>query len=132
MRRRGLVNISTIERRNDEKEEFFSLLNELRLKTVIVEGRRDKAALERFNFKKIKVLNKGKSLYSLAEKFRVGGIIILTDFDPEGEEIAKKLTKILVKLGVRVDVKDRKMLRALFLKNKINTIEGLKKLFSDR
>lgn len=92
---------------------------------MIVEGIRDKRALKMFKFSNVHTIN--KSLYETATKF-TGAVLVFTDFDPEGERIAKKLTELLVKVGCRVDVISRKRARRLFIKNKMNTIEGLRKL----
>jgi len=100
-------------------------LDELKDFQVIVEGKRDKIALEIFGFSDVHIIN--KSLYETASEF-TGRILVLTDFDPEGEKIAKKLSDILIKVGCRVEFVKRKKLKTLFIKNKINTVEGLKKL----
>ncbi len=106
-------------------EKLFESLEEVKDCQVIVEGMRDRKALESFGFSKIHVLN--SSLYETAMKFH-GRVLVLTDFDPEGEEIAKKLSVLLEKAGCRVDYVRRKKLKNLFIKNKVNTVEGLKNL----
>ena len=113
----------------EEKEELLLLLEEIKDKNVIVEGRRDKAALIDLGFRHVTVLNNSKGFYEISEKFIGKEVLILSDFDSEGEEIAKKLSEVLVKVGAKVDRIDRKKLRRLFIKNKINTVEALKKLF---
>ena len=112
----------------DCKEELFSFLMKMKSKSVVVEGKRDEKALKDFGFTDIQVLNRANGIFDASEKLP-GDVLILTDFDAEGEKIAKKLRVVLVKMGKIADNKDRKVLRRLFLKNKINTIEGLKKLF---
>lgn len=106
-------------------ERLFDALEEVKDCQVIVEGIKDKRALESIGFSKIHVLN--SSLYETAMGFR-GVVLVLTDFDPEGEEIARKLSALLAKAGCRVDSVRRKKLKSLFIKNKINTVEGLKNL----
>lgn len=106
-------------------EKLIETLEEVKDFQVIVEGKRDRRALESLGFSKIHVLN--SSFYEMAMKFQ-GHVLVLTDFDPEGEEIAGKLSALLEKAGCRVDYSTRKKLKSLFIKNKINTVEGLKRL----
>ena len=122
--KRGKVKTSSTEKL---LEKLFELLNEAKDEKVIVEGKRDKVALKNLGFEKVWTINRNKSLYYVASGFE-GSVLVLTDFDPEGEKLAKKLTRYLVKMGCKVDKKKRKKLRRIFLKNKLNTIEGIKKL----
>jgi len=114
---------------DEYKEELLHLLNELKSLRVIVEGRKDKISLEELGFKKIVVLNNYSGFFDVVSKIKDEEVLILTDFDPEGEEIAKKIRGLLIKMGKNVDVRDRKKLRKLFIKNKLSTVEGLKRLF---
>ncbi len=111
--------------KNGESEknrtELFEFLEKLKNKTAIVEGKRDKQALCSFGFTKVFAIN-GKNLYEVGQQ-HTEQTIILTDFDSEGEELAQKLT-----LFLRSDAYSRKKLRELFIKNKINTVQSLKKL----
>ena len=111
----------------DCKDEIISFLVGIKSKSVVVEGKRDEEVLKRIGFNDIQVLNRTKGIFDASDKLP-RNVSILTDFDTEGEEIAKKLSEVLKKMGKRVDAKNRKALRKLFLKNMINTIEGLKKL----
>jgi len=111
--------------KNVEKEALFEFLKKLKQKTVIVEGKRDKQALCSFGFTKVFALN-GKNLYEFAAQTPKSDTIILTDFDSEGDELAKKLS-----LFLNSDTYSRKKLRTLFIKNKINTVQSLKKLVND-
>ena len=77
------------------------------------------------------VLNKKKGLFEFSSEFK-GRVLVLTDFDPEGERIAKKLTELLLKVGCKVEREERNKLRRLFLKNKINTVESLRKIFTQK
>lgn len=109
---------------NEYREKLFLLLNELRKEQTMVEGKRDKKALEELGFSKVYTINRNKGLYDVVSDF-YGKVLVLTDFDPEGEKLEKNLSELLVKNGCEVDTKNRRKLRRLFLKNKINTIEGL-------
>ncbi len=93
--------------------------------TVVVEGIRDKKVLDRLGFSDVRKIN--GSLYDFAMKFS-GSVLVMTDFDPEGEKIAKKLSVLLTKAGCRVERAKRNKLRRLFIKNKVNTVEGMRRL----
>jgi len=99
---------------------------------VLVEGKRDEKALKKLGFKKVFVLNRSKGFFDLSDKLREKEVLILTDFDPEGEKIASRITKILVKMNSKVRKNMRRKLKKLFITNKINTIEGLRNLFSKK
>ncbi|HIQ50301.1 MAG TPA: toprim domain-containing protein [Nanoarchaeota archaeon] len=107
----------------DEEKELLEYFDEIKSFPVIVEGKKDKAVLKKLGFKKIIILNK-KSLYESVCKYEEEKIIILTDFDKKGEELAKKLELFLRKS----DRNARNKLRMLFRKNNLNTIEGINKV----
>lgn len=93
---------------------------------VIVEGIKDKASLELVGFKNI-VVWQGKPYYKkieeivgLAKKTKTE-VIILTDFDKKGKQLYKIIKKELIKEGIKINDKLRKML----LKEKISHVEGL-------
>ncbi|HDI02786.1 MAG TPA: hypothetical protein ENF95_01480 [Candidatus Aenigmarchaeota archaeon] len=128
MRRRGKGKTYSIE---EHREELMEFLTELKSECVIVEGIKDKRALKIFGFSDVHVLNKKKGLFEFSSEFK-GRVLVLTDFDPEGERIAKKLTELLLKVGCKVEREERNKLRRLFLKNKINTVESLRKIFTQK
>ena len=109
------------------REELFSLLDEIKSFKIIVEGIKDKKALETFGFSDVSTINRNKGLYDVAMSFN-GKVLVFTDFDPGGEKIAKKLSELLRKTGCIVDTNTRRKLRRLFIKNKINTVECLERL----
>jgi 5S rRNA maturation endonuclease (ribonuclease M5) len=72
-----------------EIEAFLELKNLVEkmneeISCVIVEGRKDKEALERIGYK-------GRIVYAGRFKKGKGKVVILTDFDEEGKEIARRL-----------------------------------------
>jgi 5S rRNA maturation endonuclease (ribonuclease M5) len=74
-----------------EIEAFLELKNLVEkmneeISCVIIEGRKDKEALERIGYK-------GKIMYANRFKISNGMVAILTDFDKEGKEIAKRIVK---------------------------------------
>ncbi len=106
------------------EEKLFKTLDEVKERQVIVEGKRDREALCLFGFTKIITINRG--LYETAEDIKGKEVIILTDFDAEGKEIAKKLNLFLQSLGFKVDRETRRKIGFLFTKMKIRKIEELR------
>ncbi len=91
---------------------------------IIVEGKKDRSALEKLGIScKIFVLNK-KPLFAVAEE--VAAIhreaIILTDLDAEGRKLYGTLNTLLQHLGVSVDNSFRNF---LFRNTKLRQIEGI-------
>lgn len=91
-------------------------------KLVIVEGLKDKRALQSFGVKRIKVL-KGRALYKVVEEVTDKEIVILTDLDKAGKKIYSILKDNFSQRGVKVDNKLREF---LFKETKLRQIEGLK------
>lgn len=93
---------------------------------VIVEGKKDKAALGKIGIhNNVFVLN-AKPLFVVAEEIAelYGGAVILTDLDEEGKKLYGKLNTLLQRQGVRVD----NSLRNLLFKNtRLRQIEGIDK-----
>jgi len=112
--------------RKKAEEELFKLLEEAKDKNVIVEGKRDKEVLCSLGFKKIFTINKG--LYETTEKIKENEVLILTDFDKEGIEIAKKLNLFLQSFRHKVDGETRRKTGLMFVKLRIKKIEELKSL----
>ena len=90
---------------------------------VIVEGKKDRSALEKFGIKNIIELTK-KPLFQIVEEVSISTdeCIILTDLDKKGKEIYGKLSSDLQKSGVRVNNKFREF---LFKHTKLRQIEGI-------
>lgn len=110
--------------RKEIGEDLLSLLEKLREKQVIVEGKRDKKVLYSLGLKKITTINKG--IYETAEKVKDKEVLILTDFDKEGKQIAKKLNLFLLSLGCKVDKESRRKIGLMFAKLRIKKIEELR------
>ncbi len=109
--------------KEDKEKELLEYLEEIKGFTVIVEGVKDKKVLESIGFRHIIMLNP-KGLAECVNGIEEEEVVVLTDFDKKGEELAKKLELFLRK--PRRDI--RKKLRKLFTKSGISTIEGLKKM----
>ena len=95
-------------------------------KTVIVEGRKDKEALEALGAGNVFCLNH-RPVYEVTEEVaaRSRKVVILTDLDREGKKLYGKIRTHLQFLGVEVDNYFREF---LLRKTKIRQIEGLRRL----
>ena len=94
---------------------------------IIVEGDRDVSALRALGVPEpLEKLNVGSSLLNFCEDIarRYGSFILLTDWDPKGEELAKRLEGYLVTAGAEVDVTLRRRL-GRHLPYRIHEVESL-------
>ncbi len=91
-------------------------------KLIIVEGPKDKKALEQLGIKNIITLK--KPLFSVVEEvaLKTKECIILTDLDPTGKRLYSTLSRDLKKHGVKVDKSFREY---LFKETKLRQIEGI-------
>src|SRR3989344_6838126 len=92
-------------------------------KAVLVEGPKDKLALEQFSIPHLFVLSQ-EPLYAVAETIaaRHRDVVVLTDLDAEGKKLYGKLIPLLKKLGVRIDTEFREF---LLRETPLSHIEGL-------
>lgn len=92
-------------------------------KAIIVEGPKDRAALEHFAVPVTAVLSE-QPLFAVAERIAAShrDAVILTDLDAEGRKLYAKLVPILQRLGVRIDGSFREF---LFRETELAHIEGL-------
>jgi 5S rRNA maturation endonuclease (ribonuclease M5) len=95
-------------------------------KLIIVEGRKDRDALERLGIVNVITLNK-RPLHEVVEdvSFMNRRVIILTDFDRMGKKLYGTLAQGLQHFGVEVDNRFREFL----YKEHISHIEGLASYF---
>ena len=100
-------------------EQLYEEIDKLKNVRVIVEGKKDKKALEEVGFKNVVTLD--KPLFAVVEKITDKKVVVLTDLDKKGKQIYGKLKKDLNKRGVFVDDK----VRNLLFKTKLRQIEGL-------
>lgn len=108
-----------------KNNEILDYIEKLKKKNriIIVEGRKDKEALERLGLKNIVTLSK-KPIFQIIEEVSEKNkrVIILTDLDKHGKELFGKLNSGLQYHGVKVDNKFREF---LFKKTKLRQIEGI-------
>jgi len=112
------------------------LLKDMELDSIVVlvEGAHDRALLRRAGFNGVVVEVSHKPLIDLAywlmERYREHTIVILTDFDEQGEKKAKRLSGILSELGLRVNHRYREEVRRIARELGVKTIEELSRLYS--
>lgn len=95
---------------------------------IVVEGKKDKSALQHLGFADIFVINEtGRSLSETIEDIEgiaaqnKNKVCILTDFDKKGKSLYMALKSKFSERGVKLD----NSLRSMLLKMRISHIEGL-------
>ena len=90
---------------------------------IIVEGKKDKKALQNFGINNVTELNK-KPIFEIIEHISNNNkeCIILTDLDKKGKELYGKLNSGLQQRGVKIDNNLRNF---LFKNTKLRQIEGI-------
>ena len=110
---------------NHKIEEFNLLIEKMKNSNilVIIEGRRDRAALEKLGIMNLMELSK-EPLFQMVEEISSSNdeCIILTDLDKKGRELYGKLSSDLQKNGVKINNKLREF---LFRNTKLRQIEGI-------
>jgi 5S rRNA maturation endonuclease (ribonuclease M5) len=112
-------------------EELNKWIDKIKLSNilVIVEGKKDKAALNSLGIENVVWLN--KPLYKIAEQIaeKCKKCMILTDLDKEGKQLYARLKKNLTRLGVQIDDGFRNF---LFSETKLTHIQGLATYISNQ
>lgn len=110
---------------NELNNEFSKHIDKIKQSNtlIIVEGKKDKKALQSFDIKNIIELNK-KPLFEIIEKISNDNknCIILTDLDRQGKQLYGKLNSGLQQFGVKIDNSFRNF---LFKKTHLRQIEGM-------
>jgi 5S rRNA maturation endonuclease (ribonuclease M5) len=93
---------------------------------VLVEGLKDRASIRALGIGGDIVMTSQEPLFNLAERVSMqsADIIVLTDWDDRGEEVARNAETYLKSNGSRPDLEPRKKLRIL-TKKEVKDIEGL-------
>jgi len=114
-------------------EQVDALLDELREHAadgtpILVEGSRDVKALRELDVggQIFKISSKKTALNSISDLANYKKVVIMTDFDKTGDELAKFCAKHLQSLGPKPIIDIRKKLKALLRKD-VKDIEGLAK-----
>jgi 5S rRNA maturation endonuclease (ribonuclease M5) len=109
-------------------EEFIDELKDRALcgAVILVEGKRDYEALTKLGITGEIVMTSHQSLFNLSERLARSkkDIIILTDWDERGEEVARQLSLYMEADGLRPDNSIRNSIRGL-LKKEITEVENL-------
>ncbi|HLC39270.1 MAG TPA: toprim domain-containing protein [archaeon] len=111
-------------------EELNRIVNYYRGVPIIVEGIKDKRVLTQLGFDYIVDIS-GTAIDNLADKVRLTGtksVIILTDFDEEGQSKASRLTNIFQRHHISVLSSVRQRVRSLFKIHKIEELTHFTKL----
>ena len=101
---------------------------------IIVEGKKDRTALEKLGFERIFVIHEtGKSIGEKVEEIlelcdKKDKVCILTDFDKKGKSLYLLLKSKLQEAGVRLN----NSLRGSLLMERISHIEGLAKFLENK
>jgi 5S rRNA maturation endonuclease (ribonuclease M5) len=92
-------------------------------KLILVEGKKDRAALNSLGIKNIIIIN--KPLFEVVEKIAdsVTECILLTDLDPAGKKLYSYISRNLKRRGIKID--DRFRLY-LYKNTKLRNIEGIR------
>ena len=100
---------------------------------IVVEGKRDKRALNVLGLTNVKEIS-GKPLDVFVEKVKADSpesVIILSDFDEEGEKKEAQLTKLFQKEGIKVKSRMRRRIKKLLHVHRIEEIRFIKLLEDD-
>lgn len=108
-----------MERDKEWIEEEIEKLKKSRL-LILVEGVRDKSALETLGLTNIVTLH-GRPLYEVAESIKEKEIVLLMDLDSEGRKLYGILNNIFSKTGIKVN----DGLRKAIAKAGIKQVEGM-------
>jgi 5S rRNA maturation endonuclease (ribonuclease M5) len=113
----------------EEAEEALSEVRDLAAEGVpiLVEGKRDTKALRTLGVKGIILeLSTGGGTLSFLESLKYERVLILTDFDERGEELASFCSEHLLKLGVEPILEPYQKLKKL--RKRFKEVENLVKL----
>ncbi len=98
---------------------------------VIVEGSRDEAALRKIGLRTpvVKFCSSGMPLFAFIEEvaadYRGLRVLILFDFDKEGNEMSERISQQLTERGVKVDQSLRNSLREIMSREGVLSVESI-------
>lgn len=98
---------------------------------ILVEGMKDEQALRNLGVKGriIKTRTQGKRMFELAEELAsYGRVIVLTDFDREGEELAQEIIRQLHMWGVHTVMRKKVRNAISWTTRQIEGLNGIKGL----
>lgn len=91
------------------RKQLERLLEDLRSSTIFVEGKKDLSALASLGCTQLFTIS-GNLRYSceIAKKKNAKRVIVLTDLDRRGDELADEAQKELERYGIKADIKMRR------------------------
>lgn len=84
------------------------LLEKLEVSVILVEGKNDKAAMERLGFENIMTISGTLKERAAALCGCRKDVVVLTDINERGEELAEEAKSELERYGIRCDVESRR------------------------
>ena len=101
---------------------------------VLVEGSRDEEAVRSLGLTTAVLRVSGRSLrsslvYEVVELFRGRRVLVLTDFDEEGERLNRALSSHLSRMGVRVEEGLRRRVGEVLAEAGLREVEELPSIF---
>jgi 5S rRNA maturation endonuclease (ribonuclease M5) len=115
-----------------QEKELKKLMKKLEDAVVLVEGKKDKRALEPYVGKgEILLASSGRLLKSCERASELGAreVVVLTDRDTSGEELAKMAKNELERHGIRANLEMRKMLMAVL---RLAYVENFEKKYEEK
>ncbi len=93
---------------------------------IVVEGRKDREAIERLGIKGkvVEVKSSRQVVVDVLDEVSGGEVILLVDFDRDGVELAKHIVSYLESEGVKVDSTYWREIKAL-VRRDVKDVEGL-------
>ena len=124
----------------DEKEKLkrFSrqlerILAELKKSVVFVEGIKDKQALGKFGICEVLTISGNLRLSCMAASEKgVKKVVILTDNDERGDELAREAEQELTRYGIKFDAETRKTLGTILDMRNIENLENKYRKFLEK
>lgn len=105
---------------NDRAELIGEFLDSIQ-QPVLVEGRKDRRALESLGVQDVVELNRGLSILETLEALQGQSVVLLTDLDREGKALRRRLLKLMSMYGIRENPRPREILA----KMRVSHVEGL-------
>ena len=120
------------EKLKESRKQLERILDYLRQSLVFVEGKKDKKALAVFGINDVLTVSGNLRLScSSAARRNVQNVVILTDRDERGDELAKEAVGELAEYGIKSDVETRRNIgRILDMKN-IENMENKYRKFKE-
>lgn len=104
------------------------LLEKLKQSWIFVEGKKDKQALRAFECENVLTISGNLLLSCNQVQGKTDEVVILTDLDRRGEELAKKAKQELEGCSIRAEIETRKKLAGIL---KLRYFEDIKRKYDE-